>query len=98
MGTMNSMAVGVPQTLKFQGGATHGGGSCQISLTTDDKPTKDSTWKVIHSIIGGCPNGAAGNANGSPTFDQNPTFEFSIPKDVPDGRYTLAWTWFNKIG
>ncbi|EME42943.1 hypothetical protein DOTSEDRAFT_72390 [Dothistroma septosporum NZE10] len=98
MTTMNTMAVGVPQTLKFKGGATHGGGSCQLSITTDQQPSKSSKWKVIHSIIGGCPNGAVGNANGSPDYDQNPTFEFSIPKDVPNGKYTLAWTWFNKIG
>ncbi|KAK4621940.1 hypothetical protein CLAFUW4_06853, partial [Fulvia fulva] len=98
MGTMNTMPIGVPQKLAFKGGATHGGGSCQISITPDEKPTKDSTWKVIHSIIGGCPNGAAANANGSPDYTENPTFDFSIPKDVPNGRFTLAWTWFNKIG
>lgn len=95
---MNNMPVGVPQKLAFKGGATHGGGSCQISVTLDKEPTKDSEWKVIHSIIGGCPNSAAGNANGAPTYDQNPTFDFSMPKGMPNGQYTLAWTWFNKIG
>lgn len=25
-------------------------------------------------------------------------FQFSIPQQVPTGDYTLAWTWFNKIG
>ncbi|EME82432.1 uncharacterized protein MYCFIDRAFT_59548 [Pseudocercospora fijiensis CIRAD86] len=95
---MNNIAVGVPQQLAFQGGATHGGGSCQLSVTMDKQPTKSSKWKVIHSILGGCPNGASGNANGSPTYDSNPTFEWTMPKGMPNGEYTLAWTWFNKIG
>ncbi|KAF2455490.1 hypothetical protein BDY21DRAFT_289260, partial [Lineolata rhizophorae] len=96
--TMNSMAVDSPQTLAFQGGATHGGGSCQVSITLDQEPTADSTWKVIHSIIGGCPINSDGNLSGNPTDEGSDTFEFSIPNGVPNGQYTLAWTWFNKIG
>lgn len=95
---MNEIPVGVPQKLSFKGGATHGGGSCQLSVTLDKEPTKDSEWKVIHTILGGCPNSAAGNANGAPTYDGNPSFEYSMPKGMPNGQYTLAWTWFNKIG
>ncbi|GIZ47521.1 hypothetical protein CKM354_001061000 [Cercospora kikuchii] len=95
---VNEMPVGVPQTLSFKGGATHGGGSCQLSVTLDKNPTKSSEWKVIHSILGGCPNSAAGNANGSPTYSDNPTFQYTMPKGMPNGEYTLAWTWFNKIG
>ncbi|KAM3417462.1 hypothetical protein BST61_g5707 [Cercospora zeina] len=95
---MNEMPIGVPQKLEFKGGATHGGGSCQLSVTLDKAPTKDSKWKVIHSILGGCPNSKVGNADGSPNYEQNPTFEFSMPKGMPNGEYTLAWTWFNKIG
>ncbi|KAL8723817.1 MAG: hypothetical protein Q9181_007169, partial [Wetmoreana brouardii] len=48
--TKNVMPIGAPQTLSFTGSAVHGGGSCQISLTKDLKPTKDSKWMVIHSI------------------------------------------------
>ncbi|CAK4033136.1 Hypothetical predicted protein [Lecanosticta acicola] len=96
--SMNNIPVGVPQKLSFKGGATHGGGSCQVSVTLDKEPTKDSEWKVIHSILGGCPNSADGNANGAPTYNQNPSFEFSMPKGMPNGQYSLAWTWFNKIG
>lgn len=95
---MNQIAVGVPQKLSFKGGATHGGGSCQLSVTLDKNPTKESQWKVIHSILGGCPNSQAGNANGSPDYDGNPTFEYTMPKGMPNGQYTMAWTWFNKIG
>ncbi|KXT09539.1 hypothetical protein AC579_3038 [Pseudocercospora musae] len=95
---MNNIAVGVPQQLAFKGGATHGGGSCQLSVTMDKQPTKSSKWKVIHSILGGCPNAASGNANGSPTYGSNPTFEWTMPQGMPNGEYTLAWTWFNKVG
>lgn len=94
---MNNMAVGVPQELAFTGGATHGGGSCQVSVTMDKEPTKDSDWRVIHSIVGGCPTNETGNMSGDAKFDGASTFQFSIPKGMPNGQYTLAWTWFNKV-
>ena len=66
-GASNPMALGSTQPLNFVGSAVHGGGSCQISITYDEKPTKDSVWKVIHSIEGGCPmRNTAGNAAGGP--------------------------------
>ncbi|KAL4786312.1 hypothetical protein BJX76DRAFT_365960 [Aspergillus varians] len=37
--------------IKLEGSATHGGGSCQISLSYD----KGESFQVIHSILGGCP-------------------------------------------
>ncbi|KAL4907122.1 hypothetical protein BDW74DRAFT_189682 [Aspergillus multicolor] len=37
--------------LELTGSATHGGGSCQISLSYD----KGKTFQVIHSMLGGCP-------------------------------------------
>ncbi|KAK7555320.1 hypothetical protein IWX49DRAFT_53558 [Phyllosticta citricarpa] len=92
---VNQMPVGVAQELSFTGSATHGGGSCQLSVTLDQKPDKDSEWKVIHSIIGGCPTTAAGNLA---TTDGASTFNFSMPEGMPNGQYTLAWTWFNKVG
>ena len=52
------MAVGSQQSLSFTGSAVHGGGSCQISLTKDLKPTKDTDFRVILSIEGGCPASA----------------------------------------
>ncbi|EPE24813.1 hypothetical protein GLAREA_11394 [Glarea lozoyensis ATCC 20868] len=93
-----SLAVGSTQPLKFTGGATHGGGSCQISVTYDKVPTKNSVWKVIHSIEGGCPvQGVAGNAGGDPTAPSPTEYTFPVP-DIPTGDAVLAWTWFNKIG
>ncbi|KAE9989057.1 hypothetical protein EG327_003111 [Venturia inaequalis] len=82
--------VGEPLQLSFHGSADHNGGSCQIVLSRDDfaslAPT--SKFKVIYSIMGGCP-GISGTEN---------TYSVPIPSEVPSGSYTLGWTWFNKIG
>ena len=94
----NIMAIGEPQTLNFIGGATHGGGSCQVSLTTDKEPTKDSKWQVIHSIEGGCPANVDGNLSDDAAGTGADEFQFTIPAAFKPGEYTLAWTWFNKIG
>ncbi len=93
-----TMPVGAKQTLQLQGGATHGGGSCQISLTKDLKPTKSSKWMVIHSIEGGCPNAAPGNFGDDAAAMDPTTFEYTIPDGIAPGDYALAWTWFNFKG
>ncbi|CAN9184617.1 unnamed protein product [Alternaria alternata] len=84
--TMNSMAVGEKQSLTFSGSAVHGGGSCQLSVTMDTKPTKDSVFKVIKSIEGGCPG-----------IDGPEAFDFELPDSIPNGKATFAWTWFAKL-
>ncbi|QGI80301.1 hypothetical protein CEK25_007030 [Fusarium fujikuroi] len=90
---------GSTQQLSFTGQAVHGGGSCQISLTTDKNPTKDSVWKVIKSIEGGCPaKGQEGNMGDNADAPDPYKYDFTIPKELAAGEYTLAWTWFNKIG
>ncbi|KAL8919551.1 MAG: hypothetical protein Q9208_006743 [Pyrenodesmia sp. 3 TL-2023] len=96
--TKNVMPIGVPQTLSFKGSAVHGGGSCQISLSKDAKPTKESKWMVIHSIQGGCPAKAAGNLGDDANANVAAQFQYKIPPGIAPGEYTLAWTWFNKIG
>ena len=93
-----TMPIGAKQTLSFIGGATHGGGSCQISLTKDLQPTKDSVFQVIHSIEGGCPTSSPGNIGDDANAPDPTTFDYSIPQGIAPGKYTLAWTWFNKIG
>jgi hypothetical protein len=90
--TMNEWTVGSDVTLSFNGTATHGGGSCQVSVTKDKEPTPQSIWKVIHSIEGGCPTSGPGN-NGALN-----KFPFTIPSELPEGQLTMAWTWFNKVG
>jgi hypothetical protein len=95
--TMNDWPVGSQQTLSFTGTAVHGGGSCQLSVTTDKEPTKESIWKVIYSIEGGCPAAVEGNLDeNGPNLDG--TFPFTVPPELPNGEMTFAWTWFNKIG
>ena len=97
--TRTKMSKGDKQPVQFKGSAVHGGGSCQISLTTDLKPTKDSVWKVIKSYEGGCPAAdQAANYAEDPNLALGGDYNFEIPDDVPAGQYTLAWTWFNKIG
>ncbi|EHY55011.1 hypothetical protein ABEF92_003205 [Exophiala dermatitidis] len=97
-GAENVMTIGEPQTLSFLGSAVHGGGSCQVSLTTDLKPTKDSKWMVIKSIEGGCPASVPGNLPADPNGTGASTFQYTIPDGIAPGQYTLAWTWHNKVG
>ncbi|KAK3349835.1 hypothetical protein B0T25DRAFT_624260 [Lasiosphaeria hispida] len=110
-----SITAGQPQLVKFTGGAQHGGGSCQFSLTYEYPPPADkSKWKTIYTLIGGCPVSAAGNLPAaSPDQDGRANspqcgsdsgvecirqFNIPIPKDIPNGNATFAWTWLNKMG
>jgi hypothetical protein len=94
--TETIIGIGESHALTFEGSATHGGGSCQISLTEDLQPSKSSSWKVIKSFEGGCPANVDGNlAVGTVDSAQ---FNFTIPDGISAGKYTLAWTWFNRIG
>ncbi|KAL7918588.1 hypothetical protein ACQKWADRAFT_303703 [Trichoderma austrokoningii] len=98
-GASNVYAQGSTQKLAFIGTAVHGGGSCQISVTTDARPDKNSVWKVIKSIEGGCPakDQTANMGNDAGAVDPY-TYDYTIPKELQSGNYTLAWTWFNKVG
>ncbi|PFH57458.1 hypothetical protein XA68_15032 [Ophiocordyceps unilateralis] len=98
-GASNVYKQGSTQQLEFRGSAVHGGGSCQVSMTTDLKPTKNSVWKVIKSIEGGCPaKNQGGNMGGGAGADTPYKYDYTIPTELAAGNYTLAWTWFNKIG
>ncbi|KAL4778670.1 hypothetical protein BJX76DRAFT_366059 [Aspergillus varians] len=96
----NHLAKGQAHQLEFEGSATHGGGSCQISITSDRAPTRDTKWSVIKSIEGGCmdPNEGADNIGNSAAMKSSFSPSFTIPDSFEDGKYTLAWTWFNRIG
>jgi hypothetical protein len=96
---VNSYAQGSSQKLAFKGTAVHGGGSCQVSVTTDLNPTTASVWKVIKSIEGGCPaRNAEGNIGNDANLEVPYTYDFQIPEELAAGKYVFAWTWFNKVG
>ena len=97
-GASNNLPLGSTQELSFLGSAVHGGGSCQLSITYDFPPSKTSTYKVIDSIEGGCPAGAAGNLPENPNGSGASTFKYTLPTGLPGGNATIVWTWFNKIG
>ena len=74
---------GSTQSFTITGGAAHGGGSCQASLSLDG----GKTFTVIHSYVGGCP------AQGESSFD------FKVPADTPDSdEAVFSWSWLNQIG
>lgn len=94
-GVATEMVIGEAQQVSFSGWAVHGGGSCQFALTEGFAPTRDSAWKVIHSIEGGCPKAhVEGNLDPSESPD---TYTFTVPDDFAPGNYTWAWTWVNRI-
>lgn len=78
-----SLEAGSRAAITVSGGATHGGGSCQVSLSTDGA----RTFAVLKSVIGGCPAATHGDA-----------IDFVVPLDVPAGEAVLAWSWHNRIG
>ncbi|KAL2760649.1 hypothetical protein ACRALDRAFT_2092743 [Sodiomyces alcalophilus JCM 7366] len=99
-GAANVYALGsTNHELAFIGSAVHGGGSCQVSITYDAQPDKNSVWKVIKSIEGGCPaQGQEGNLGSNANMEVPYKYSFDIPDDIPAGNGTIAWTWFNKVG
>lgn len=50
MGAVTTWSAGGTYNYTTQGTATHGGGSCQLTMSYDF----GKTWQVIYSIIGGC--------------------------------------------
>jgi hypothetical protein len=98
-GASNTYALGSVNPLNFIGTAVHGGGSCQVSITYDEEPNQSSVWKVITSIEGGCPAQDQTVNMGEDASAPNPyQYHFTIPSDIPTGKGTIAWTWFNKVG
>jgi LysM repeat protein len=75
-------ASGSKQQVTIVGGAEHGGGSCQLSLSFD----KGKTFRVVKSFEGGCP------------VQDSQILDFTVPDDTKSGKAVFAWTWFNQIG
>jgi hypothetical protein len=69
--------------MTIKGGAPHGGGSCQASLSVDG----GRSWKVLKSFIGGCPTPEA----------QSSSFDFKVPADTPAGGAVFSFTWVPKL-
>jgi len=86
----NAIQVGEQNTISWEGSASHGGGTCQLSVTLDREPTANSKFKVIASWIGGCPTSSDGNGGTHP-------FNWTMPAEVPNGKATFAWSWVSKL-
>lgn len=80
--TVATYQPGETYQMKLKGGATHGGGSCQLSLSCDG----GERFKVLKSIIGGCPE------------DMEYDFTIPVElEDALGGMKTtclFAWTWW----
>ncbi|PSK37406.1 hypothetical protein B9Z65_2148 [Elsinoe australis] len=87
----NDIAVGQTYNLKWDNYVTHGGGSCQLSVTRDLDPTSSSKFKVIKTWQGGCPIASDGNNWAAP-------LPWEMPEEVQDGEAVLAWTWMPRLG
>ncbi|KAF3160019.1 hypothetical protein TWF225_011751 [Orbilia oligospora] len=94
---LDTYTPGVSGSFKLLGGATHGGGSCQISITYDNPPTKDSVFKVVQSYEGGCPIVASGNLGGDASMEL-PVLPVQLPEGLKAGEAVFVWTWFNRVG
>lgn len=86
-GISNTVTAGETISMSFKGSAVHGGGSCQVALSTDTQPSQSTRWSVILSIEGGCPTKDGTSAS---------TYDVKIPSNIPAGAYSYAWTWTSK--
>ncbi|KAF1986733.1 lytic polysaccharide monooxygenase [Aulographum hederae CBS 113979] len=82
--TTATYVAGKTYSMSLAGTVTHGGGSCQLSLSYDN----GATFKVIKSMIGGCPDPA----------DTDLSYDFTIPSFAPSGQALFAWSWNNHMG
>lgn len=89
-GIDNTYAAGSTQMLSFKGSATHGGGSCQLALSSDMEPSVSTDWRVILSIEGGCPTTDLTGSSGASTYN------WTVPESLTPGSYSFAWTWISK--
>ncbi|ORX66637.1 hypothetical protein DL89DRAFT_270165 [Linderina pennispora] len=79
-------------TVKFaQGGAAHGGGHCEFSLSYDG----GKTFVVIHQELKYCFVGSASSSNTANTL----SYTFNLPSDLPGTDHAVfAWSWVNAVG
>ena len=83
---------GMGSNIQLLGTAVHSGGSCQVSITYDSPPNRDSNWRVIKSFEGGCPVNHNGNLDvGLGVDNKLPPLVYTVPKGMPGGAATIAW-------
>ncbi|KAK3117484.1 hypothetical protein LTR53_001084 [Teratosphaeriaceae sp. CCFEE 6253] len=87
----NHIKAGEDQVLSFIGSASHGGGTCQLALSTSRSPGPTDEFKAFQIYEGGCPINGDGN-------DGTSNSTYSIPTGIKNGEYSLAWTWYNRVG
>jgi hypothetical protein len=80
--TVATYEAGKTYNMELKGGATHGGGSCQLSLSFDG----GIEFKVIKSIVGGCPE------QKQYSFTVPEELGTSLGKKRTTGLF--AWTWY----
>lgn len=74
-----------------QGGAAHGGGHCQFSLSYDG----GKTFVVVHEELKYCFFGHQSSSNQAEILK----YSFQLPKDLPSSQKAVfAWSWVNAIG
>ncbi|KAI8321090.1 hypothetical protein GQ54DRAFT_250612, partial [Martensiomyces pterosporus] len=80
-------SAGQSVTVKFApGGAPHGGGHCQFSLSYDG----GKTFVVVHEELEHC------FFNGAADVRQ---YTFNLPSNLPSSdKAVFAWTWVNAVG
>ncbi|PFH60831.1 hypothetical protein XA68_10292 [Ophiocordyceps unilateralis] len=81
-GVVAEWTAGQEHNVTITGNTPHSGGSCQVSLSTD----QGNSWKVLRSYIGNCP--VMGESS----------YAFQLPSDAPTGQVLVGWTWFNNVG
>ncbi|KAJ3040417.1 hypothetical protein HK097_002563, partial [Rhizophlyctis rosea] len=86
--TVANLTPGSSINVDVTGGATHGGGHCQFSLSYDDK-----TFIVLKTIPNNCFFEGSSLGNGIYRFS------IPIPSTLPSSSTaTLAWSWINGVG
>lgn len=97
-GSVATYQPGSTQVLQLIGSAVHGGGSGQMSITYDTKPTSATKFRVMTSWQGNHPVNAAGNLDPPDAGHVLPALSFKVPANLPAGKAVVAWTWFNRLG
>ncbi|KAI9505316.1 hypothetical protein GGI25_003641 [Coemansia spiralis] len=79
-------------TVSFeQGGAAHGGGHCQFSISYDN----GQTFAVIHEVLQYCFFNGPSNGNSAEVL----SYTFNLPSNLPSSdKAVFAWSWVNAIG